>query len=148
MYDTLPQWYDPTCVLTSICYATVGYLIGRETNDSLWYIAVISGIVSATFRSMRVHQFQKKRCSLRWGLLCNQMSAVMFYLDILCAVLCISLLFRKVDVSLSCPVVGLMVCAWVLYAQSKEFWSSVVHATAHILACATLIKALIEFRTM
>ena len=148
MYDALPTWYDPTCVLTSVCYATVGYLLGRETNDSRWYVLVGSGIVSSAFRCFRVHQTQTKRCSLRWGHRCNSVGAAMFSVDVLFAFLCIAILFGEMDVALSCPVVGLFVCAWVLHAQSNDLLSSVVHAAAHVVGCATLIKALIEYRTM
>lgn len=137
---SLPIWYDPVCITTSVVYAVAAYQVFEETQDSQWLVVVASGIVSAVFRTFRCHKTVSNTCMKDWGFLCSSRGACLFAVDLFLAVLSILLLSKRVHVTYSVPIVGILVCAWILYSIKLDNTSCLVHSLGHVSVCGVLIK--------
>ena len=138
MWVDLPVWYDQACIVNSVMYGLIGVCLLQSTGDVYWKLVILSGVISATFRSLRL--FSEQKCDSKWGAMCNPHLAMMFYLDLLCAFLVFYVVGKRIEMNLYLPIALLMGMAWILWAGNRVKESSLIHTVAHGLGTMVLFN--------
>ena len=110
----------------------------QSTGDVYWEFIILSGVISATFRSLRL--FSEPQCDPKWGAMCSPCMAIMFYLDLLCAFLVFYVVGKRIEMNLYIPIALLMGTAWVSWAGNRVYESSLLHTIAHGLGTMVLFN--------
>lgn len=126
-----PNWYDPICIANSLAYSTVAAFM--LCHESLWLVLVLSGIVSALYRSMRVF---------------HRASELLFVCDVMFACASFGMLLPRFP-GLVVLFVGLMFVDWIAYVSGSMTTSCAMHCALHVtgtIVLALMVRRLIHQR--
>ena len=135
--NAVPIWYDKLCILNSILFGIIGVLILKKTSNNIWGFVLLSSVMSITFRTNRM----MNKCSEKWGLLCNKNTSLLWYLDVLSALLMFYFIREELFDAL---ILILMFLSWYFYGYNNIL-SYVLHTCGHYLGSFLLYMYLTNY---